>query len=78
MSDTAANESVRQRSEESARESAGGPAVGSPGGPADQRAQRPAQPQGTGFVRLRDPGQMRVILLWEVEVASGWEEAFER
>lgn len=35
-------------------------------------------PQGTGFIHLSDPNEMRVILLWEVDLADGWEATFSR
>ncbi|MBO3724924.1 hypothetical protein J5X07_07780 [Actinomyces bowdenii] len=31
---------------------------------------------GTGFIHLRDSGQMRVTFLWEAEVPDGWEATF--
>lgn len=35
-------------------------------------------PQGTGFIHLSDPNEMRVTLLWEVDLTDGWEATFGR
>ncbi|RAX24209.1 MULTISPECIES: hypothetical protein [unclassified Actinomyces] len=36
----------------------------------------PSRPPRTGFIHLKDPDEMRVVLVWEVEVHRGWSQAF--
>ncbi|WP_136314190.1 hypothetical protein [Actinomyces procaprae] len=34
------------------------------------------EPPRTGFIHLKDPDEMRVVLVWELEVHRGWNQAF--
>ncbi|CAM2962961.1 hypothetical protein ACSL103130_08680 [Actinomyces slackii] len=43
----------------------------------DGQSTQPAHAQGTGFIHLNDPQEMRLITLWKAEAADGWETTFK-
>ena len=50
--------------------------------PPDGRPEPEAQREedaapGPGFICLRDPGEMRMVLFWQIEVLGDWSEVFK-
>ena len=42
----------------------------------EARREEDAAP-GPGFICLRDPGEMRMVLFWQIEVLGDWSAVFK-